>query len=126
MEDGLYCPVDKRESKDGSPRQYGKAETPANGYLVVRVIGGLKDIPPQFLEFGGGKARLKLNDAKMSADERELFKDEKRFTFLNHAVKHTITKERLAILVDDKSAEWEAYLDEQRDAAAASKEIEGL
>lgn len=114
-------PVDKWESKEGEPRQYGRAETPSNGYVVVRVLCPLNELPPAFLEFGGDKGRLHLDEAKMSEDERQLFKDEVRYRFLNHAVKHTITKERLALLVADHSDEWEAYLEEARVEAAAAR-----
>jgi hypothetical protein len=68
-----------------------------------------KDLAKEWLEFGGGKSRLKLDEAKMSVDERQLFKDENRFAHMNHAVKHTVTPQRLAKLVTTHDAEWEAY-----------------
>jgi len=100
-------PIDVREMRDGSPRNYGRGETPANGYVVVRILAAKKDIPPEFLETSyDGKRRL--NEAKMSVDEVALFKDSSRYTFLDHAVKHTITPQRLALICDDTTAAWEA------------------
>jgi hypothetical protein len=38
-----------------------------------------KDLAPEWFEFAGGKSRFKLDEAKMSVDERQLFKDKNRF-----------------------------------------------
>ncbi len=99
---------DTWESKDGEPRQWGRKETPEYGYLVVRLQGKLKDLPLELTEFGWGSCKRWLNESHMSQDEKNLFKEKKRFKHMDHKVKHTITWQRLMALTDDNSSEWES------------------
>jgi hypothetical protein len=100
--------VDIWESKKGEPRQFGRAETPENGYIVVRLYGRLKDVPPALLECDGKACRFPLDVTKMSADEQQLFTDMNRYQFKAHAIKHTITWQRLVKLCIDNTTAWEA------------------
>ena len=113
--------IDKWESKNGEPRQYGKAETPENGYIAVRMLCVLKDVPVELLECGGGICRFPLDEAKMTVDEQQLFKDMNRYQWMAHAIKHTITYQRLAILCTDNTVAWEAK--KAADVAKAAKEL---
>lgn len=99
--------VDACEMKDGLPRQWGRAETPARGYVVVRIIGKLKDIPVQYLQRVPFASRMMLSEDLMSEEEKTLFKDKERFVHMDHAVKHTITVERLVKLCVDNTTAWE-------------------
>lgn len=117
--------MDRWQSKNGEPRQYGCGEIPENGYIVVRVEGFLKDIPAELLECGGGFCRFLLDESKMSVDEVQLFKDKDRFQWKAHVIKHTITYQRLVKLCTDNTVAWEAKKAEDlmhaKEADAAAK-----
>ena len=98
-------PIDIREMRDGLPRQYGRGETPARGYIAVRLSATLKDIDPEYLECSQG-GKFHLNEALFTTDEKRRFKDQNRYQWKDHAIKHTITPHRLAQLCTDKRSEW--------------------
>jgi hypothetical protein len=98
--------VGHRESRHGVPIQWGSRETPENGYIVVRVLCQLSDIPQEYLLKAFGTSKQKLDESKMSAEERNLFKDEKRFRHRQHKKKHTVSLARFKALCADNATEW--------------------
>lgn len=106
--------ADVWESKNGEPRQWGRNETPDRGFVVVRMYGRRKDLPPEWRQFGGKHSRRRLLVEKLSDTERELLHDRSRYEPRSHRTKHTITLQRLNRITADCSDEWEAYREESR------------
>jgi len=104
------------QSRDGEPRQYGKRETPANGYIAVRLLCPREEIPPALLERYSEMSRYLLDETRMTVSERIALKDEARYEHRRHSVKYTVTPLRLTGLLRDDTTRFMA-IKEEREAA---------
>jgi len=123
---GPFVFLDAKESKDGAPIRWGKKECPPK-YAVIRLYDTrLRDLPPEMLERGSGTSRYKINEDAMSVDERTLFNDPARFDWPVQPVKHTIDRNRLAVITVDDSDAWFDFQAQLASEIAAARAAEGL